>query len=58
MERDVALIFNHMRLNKLTLNSSETKDISFEPYLNTNGPKFGIFVDGKERRKKFMLEVA
>ena len=59
--RDVALIFNHMRLNKLTLNLSETKDISFEPYINTNRPKFSVFADGKERktiRKKFILELA
>ena len=37
-----------MRLNKSILNSSKTKLIRFKPYINSNGPKFGVFVDGEE----------
>lgn len=48
MERDAALISEYMRLNKLILNSSKTKVIRFKPYINTNAPKFSVFVDGEE----------
>ena len=48
MEGDAALILEYMRLSKLILNSSETKIISFKPYINTNGLKFSVSEDEEE----------
>lgn len=46
MERDSALIFEYMRLNKLFINRKKTKLIRFKPYPGHN-MDFSITVDGE-----------
>lgn len=47
MERDSALIFEYMRLNKLFINPTKTKLIRFRPHGRFNS-NFSITIDGKE----------
>ena len=44
MERDISLIFEFARLNKLVLNADETKLMRFRPHAFSNN--FNIYVDG------------
>lgn len=47
IERDVALVFEYMRINRLFINRSKTKLIRFRPQRNFE-PGFNIRVDGQE----------
>lgn len=47
MERDAALVFEYMRINKLFINPGKTKLMRFRPHGHFN-TDFSITVDGKE----------
>lgn len=46
IERDAALLFEYMRINKLFINQAKTKLICFKPHCTSNS-NFGIYVDGE-----------
>lgn len=46
MERDVSLIFEFARVNKLVLNASKTKLVRFKPNSHIINDNFSILVDG------------
>lgn len=56
MERDVALIFEFARLNRLLLNPNKTKVVRFRPHPSSHNDNFSVSVDGKFVREEHSVK--